>query len=264
MKTCFDTCISKKFLMNDEQLLHLLKFIPEKNKLGRPLSDPIAVLQGIFYLLKTGCQWNALPKCFGPSSTIHENFQRFARNNFFFRAWHHALEKYDRYVGLQLQKQSFDCNHTKSPLGGIKTGMSPVDRRKLGTKKAVLTDKNGIPLSISVMAGNTHDSKAIMHTLCNQVYSREVHFKTIELDAAFDASFVRKFLESIGYAYRISPNKRRGPTPENRKMQFRWSVERTHSWINRFRRLFVRWEKLPDNFLALLQFACQVIVFNKI
>lgn len=249
--------------MNDEQLSHLLKFIPQKNRFGRPQTNPEGILQGIFYLLKTGCQWNALPKCFGPSSTIHENFQKLVKNNFFLNAWRHALEKYDRYIGLDLRNQSFDCSHSKSPMGGIDTGFSPVDRRKLGTKKSILTDKNGIPLAIGLSAGNVHDSRTLIPTISNQVYYRTTPFKTIELDAAFDAASVRNFLEKIGYCYRISANKRRGPTRSSEKMQFRWSVERTHSWINRFRRLIVRWEKSSINFLALLQFACQIIVFNK-
>lgn len=264
MKTCFATCISKNFLMNDEQVLHLLKFMPQKIKKGRPKSEPLAILQGIFYLLKTGCQWNALPKCFGPSSTIHEHFQRLVKINFFAQTWCHALEKYDRFVGLNLQNQSFDCSHAKAPLGGQETGLSPVDRRKLGTKKALLIDKNGIPLAINLFAGNTHDSKTLISTISNPIYSRISSFKTIELDAAFDASFIRKYLVSRGYSFRISCNKRRNQISQKVNLKFRWGVERTFSWITRFRRLLIRWDKSASNHLALLQFACQIIVFRKI
>ena len=42
----------------------------------------------------------------------------------------------------------------------------------------------------------------------------------------------------------------------------RWVVERTHSWMNRFRRLLVRWDKKPANYLAFLQFACALIAFR--
>ncbi len=264
MNTCFNTCISKKFLMNEEQLLHLLKFIPEKSKKGRPKSNPIAILQAIFYLLKTGCQWDALPRCFGPSSTIHDHFQRLITNNFFRNAWKHALEKYDRFVGLDLRNQALDCSHAKAPMGGQATGISPVDRRKLGTKKTILVDKNGIPLAIHVTAGNVHDSKNLIPTISNLTYHRWAPFKTIELDAAFDAAYIRKFLEQMGYFYRISFNKRRKNIIKGAKPQFRWSVERTLSWINRFRRVFIRWDKSMENYIGLLQFACQVIVFRKI
>jgi transposase len=42
----------------------------------------------------------------------------------------------------------------------------------------------------------------------------------------------------------------------------RWVVERTHSWLNRFRKLMIRWEKKPENYLALMQFACVMIVYR--
>lgn len=42
----------------------------------------------------------------------------------------------------------------------------------------------------------------------------------------------------------------------------RWVVERTHSWLNRFRRLLIRWEKKPENYLALVHFACAFIAFR--
>jgi putative transposase len=42
----------------------------------------------------------------------------------------------------------------------------------------------------------------------------------------------------------------------------RWVVERSHSWLNRFRRLFIRWDKKADNYLAFLHFACALIAFR--
>ena len=104
--------------MKEKQLSHLLKFFPGQNDgPGRPATEPAAILQGIYYVLRTGCQWNAIPKCFGPSSTIHENFQKLVTINFFHDAWRHALEQYDRFIGLNLREQSFDCAHTKALLG---------------------------------------------------------------------------------------------------------------------------------------------------
>ena len=42
----------------------------------------------------------------------------------------------------------------------------------------------------------------------------------------------------------------------------RWVVERTHSWMNRFRRILIRWEKKPENYIAMLHFACALIAFR--
>ena len=41
-----------------------------------------------------------------------------------------------------------------------------------------------------------------------------------------------------------------------------WVVERTHSWLNRFRRILVRWEKKAENYIALLHFACALIALR--
>jgi transposase len=226
--------------MSENQIAHLIKFLPEQNKYGRPMSDAQSILQGIFYLLKTGCQWNALPKCFGASSTIHDNFQKFIKCDLFLKAWTHALEKYDLHEGLALSGQSFDCAHIKAPLGGDLTGKSPVDRAKIGTKRAMLTDKKGIPLALKIFGGNAHDSKTIIETVQCKLYHRFSPFQTVELDAAFDDENIRTFFAYLNYNLRISPNKRRKGFVQRVYHQFRWSVERTHSWINRFRRLLVR------------------------
>jgi putative transposase len=165
---------------------------------------------------------------------------------------------------LALREQSLDCAHTKAPLGGEATGISPVDRRKIGTKRSMLTDKNGIPLAIKVSAGNTHDSRLCISTIDACIYQRKPAFKTIELDAAFDARSIKEALKKRKYGYRISENKRRKKAVSHEKHRFRWTVERTHSWINRFRRLLIRWDKKMSNFLGMLQFACQIIVLAKI
>jgi putative transposase len=59
----------------------------------------------------------------------------------------------------------------KAPLGGEMTGPNPTDRGKLGTKRHVLTDGQGIPLSVVITAANTHDMRAAIRTLNNMVYS---------------------------------------------------------------------------------------------
>ena len=266
MNTCYETCIPKKFQMDKKQVSHLLKFLPAEDDRGRgrPPAEPIAMLQGIFYLLRTGCQWNALPRCFGSSSTIHDFFKKLIKNNVFAKAWSDMLERYDWKVGLRLQEQSFDCSHKKAPLGGQATGCSPVDRSKIGTKEGVVTDGNGIPLAIGVAAGNLHDSRMCISVISALRCHREPPFKTIELDAAFDAEIIRNELSKRGYDYRISPNGRRKKVCEERpKHRFRWVVERTHSWLNRFRRILIRWEKLLPNFLGMMQFACFIIVSRK-
>lgn len=90
------------------------------------------------------------------------------------------------------------------------------------------------------------------------------------LDAAYDSESVREELEARGYEPHISPadKKKRGERKEARRhpggRARRWVVERTHSWLNRSRRLLVRWEKKTENYLAFIHLACAQLIFSKL
>jgi transposase len=78
------------------------------------------VVDGIFYLLRTGCQWKALPPPYGSPSTVHRYFQEWVRLGIFGRLWKVCLKEYDRRRGIAWKWQSLDGTMTKSPLGGEK------------------------------------------------------------------------------------------------------------------------------------------------
>lgn len=84
------------------------------------------------------------------------------------------------------------------------------------------------------------------------------------LDKGYDYQEVRDILREFGFTAHIRPQ---GEEAEAIKKQAgfkarRWMVERAHSWMNRFRRLLVRWDKKPENYLAFLHFACGLIAFR--
>ena len=125
---------------------------------GRPTRSSRQIFDGVLYVLRTGCQWRALPRqAYGPASTVHARFSQWVRSGMFCEAWQRTLTYYDEVVGIDWKWQALDGAITKAPLGGEATGPSPVDRAKQGTKRSVLTDGRGAPLSIVVTAANTHD-----------------------------------------------------------------------------------------------------------
>ncbi len=67
---------------------------------GRPRSDLRRIADAIFYRLRTGCQWKAIPCCLAPGSTAHQYFQEWARLGAFYKLWQLALEYYDELMGL--------------------------------------------------------------------------------------------------------------------------------------------------------------------
>ncbi len=261
--------IPKKYLIPDYLLAeykNIIMFAMPKKTTGRPRLDDEPLLAGIYYLLKTGCQWDALPLCFGNAKTIFHRFQELIAINAFQKIWKLVLYKYDQVKGLKLEDQSIDSSHKKSPLGGEKTGKSPVDRRKLGTKINLITEGNGLPIGLSVEKGNRHDTQLLIPILGNLQHqipqSRNNRFHS---DKGYISKKNRDALISYNYIL-VMPKKklRNKPREVSKKDEVRWVVERTFSWIGRFRRLFVRYEKLKSNFLSLLQFAAQIIILSKI
>jgi transposase len=101
---------------------------------GRKAPDKRKILAGILYVLRTGCQWKAVPAEFGKGSNIHRYFQLWERAGFFEAIWALALEEYDDLKGLTWEWQSADGCMTKAPLARESVGANPTDRGKKWNK----------------------------------------------------------------------------------------------------------------------------------
>ena len=195
------------------------------------------------------------------------------------------LKEYDDKKGIGWTWQSLDSISIKSPLGGAMTGNSPVDRSKLGTKRHVLTDKKGIPLSAVISSANTHDIKAVTDVIDSAVVRKPVaplsttkgiveskkQYQHLCLDRAYVSGLVEQQIATRGYVPHMpykrkkvqnkgKTNQKKHPSAKNR----RWVVERTNSWHNRFRKLFTRYEKKAENYLGLVQLSCSIIIYRKV
>ena len=226
------------------------------------------MLDAIFYVLRTGCQWRALPRSLGASSTVHERFQGWVEAGVFRRLWTSGLLEYDDRVGIDWEWQAMDGAMTKAPLGGESTGRNPTDRGKQGTKRSLLVEGRGVPIGLTVDGANRHDMKLVERTLETLPLARpkptpeQPHH--LCLDKGYDYAAVRQTVLDFGYtAHIVARGQERHAkqhVPGYRAR--RWIVERTHSWMNRFRRLLIRWEKKIDHYVAFLHFACAWIAFR--
>jgi transposase len=91
------------------------------------------VFEGIVYVLRTGCQWKALPReRFGCPSAIHRYFLEWAQAGFFLALWQAGLTDYDGLQGIAWDWQSMDGAMTKAPLAQESVGANPTDRGKKG------------------------------------------------------------------------------------------------------------------------------------
>jgi len=266
---CYKTCINESYRLNEKLLKHAQEIVSKlktKSSVGRPRIELDRGLNGIYYVLKTGIQWNGLPRCFGSYSAVHRLFQELRRTGFFEKLWHRELQEYDFIYGLNLEVQAGDCSHIKAPLGQEKTGKSPVDRRKLGTKRSIIVEKNGIVIGCALGAGNRHDS-TLFEASVRSIPPSLIHprYKEMHLDSAYDSKRTRVILFNYYYVPKISKNKRNSKSITSVKTEKkRWIVESAHSWMNRFRRLLTRFEKLASNHFALMQFSLSIIIFNKL
>lgn len=253
-----------------EQVAPLVPPAPSHAKGGRPRMPDRQAFAAILYVLRTGIQWNALPRELGADSTVHDRFQEWARAGFFGRLWEAGLLAYDELVGLDWAWQAADGAMTKAPFGGDAAGPNPTDRGKGGTKRSLLTEGAGIPLAVVVDGANRHDMKLLAATLDGIVVARPE--PTAEapqhlcLDAGYDYEAVREQAAARGYVAHIRPRgeERALKAAEPGWRARRWVVERTHSWLNRSRRLLVRWEKRPELYLAFVHLACAQLIFSKL
>lgn len=125
-----------------------------------------------------------------------------------------------------------------------------------------------MPIGVAVEGANRNDFKMARATLESIPVERPeptpASPQGLCLDKGYDYEEVRRLAEEFGYTAHI---RARGEEAQAIKKQAgykarRWVVERTHSWMNRFRRILIRWEKKPGNYLALLHLVCAFITYR--
>ena len=132
----------------------------------------------------------------------------------------------------------------------------------------MLTEAKGVPVGLAVDGANRHDMKLFRATV--EAIPVERPAPTPEqpqglcLDKGYDFDEVRQTLQEFGFTAHICA---RGEEARAIKREAgfkarRWVVERTHSWMNRFRRILIRWDKAPNNYIAFLHFACALLAFR--
>jgi putative transposase len=150
---------------------------------------------------------------------------------------------------------------------GKKTGKNPTDRGKLGVKRSVLIDGRGVPLAAAVDGANVHDQKLLAPTLDGIPVSRPepapYHPQHLCLDKGYVGEPMEQEVRKRGYIPHLPA---KGGEPVTRHHRHgkarRWKVERTHSWVNRARRLLIRWEKKVANHFGFLHLQFAIVALR--
>ena len=129
-----------------------------------------------------------------------------------------------------------------------------------------MVDRNGIPLACVTSAANVNDCKVLEEVIdaIPPVYNGKPEaprFRPDKLhaDKGYDFDFCRDLLHKRGIVPRIA---RRGIESKDRLSRHRWVVERTHAWLNKYRRLRIRYEIRDDIHWAFLEIGCALICFR--
>jgi putative transposase len=236
---------------------------------GRPRVPDRRCADATFFVLRTGGQWKALDATeLCARSTAHDRFQAWVEAGVFLQLWQAGVARFDELRGIDWEWLAMDGAMTKAPLGGGNTGRNPTDRGKSGVKRSLLTEGHGIPIGLEVAGANRHDMRLARATLESLLVARPAPTperpQGICLDAGYDYDEIYAMVREFGFTAHVRP---RGEEAKAIRHEAgfkarRWVVERAHSWMNRFRRLLIRWDKKPENYLAFLHFACGLIAFR--
>ena len=141
-----------------------------------------------------------------------------------------------------------------------------MDRGKQGTKHSLLVEASGVPVGLAVAGANKNDCKLLAETLWSIPVERPVptvaNPQHLCLDKGYDYQEVRWIAEAFGLTAHIRSRGEEATEKQAGQKARRWPVERTHSWMNRFRSVLTRWTKKERNYLAMLHFVCGLIAYR--
>lgn len=234
---------------------------------GRRRMDPRLAPDGIIYRMRSGCQWNHLPKEFGDDSTIHRTFRRWERQGIFVLMWATLVEGCEELGGVDWEWQAAEAAMGKARLGDL-VGPNPIDRAKKGVKRSPLVEGDGGPLAVVVAGANVHHTQLLAATLHAGVVERpqpsEEAPQHLCLGKGYDNPTGRQAALERGYTPHIRLIGEERRTKDGlRYPSRRWVVERILAWLSKCRAILVRYDKEARNYLALIKLACALLWYRR-
>jgi len=210
--------------LTEAQWTLLLALLPARKwrpgRPGRPPCDLRQVLNGIWYLLKTGCQWRMLPREFGKWNTVYTYFRNWRQEGVWAKLMEALRQCERRRQGRQAEPSagSVDSQSIKTATQATEVGFDGGKQVK-GRKRHLLVDTLGLLIVVVVTAANTDDRVGLMVLLTHKI-DLEVSSKE-------------------GKGFQVIP--------------WRWAVERTFAWLLNDRRHSRDYERLTTNSEAMIQ-----------
>ena len=249
--------IIRRYELTDAEWERLKPYFPERQlgDKGRPRREPREILNGIFWIARSGAAWRDLPERYGPYSTVYKRFREWSESGLIEKIFHELGEDAD------LQDISIDSSYIKAhkasagaERGGSQNPQKRFSRGGRSTKIHAAVDALGNPIAIMLTTGNTADI-----TVAQKLIS-QIDFKgsTILADRAYTKCEFREFITNHGADYCIPPTSNiSDPWPVDWWLyKERHLVETFFLKLKEFRRVAMRFDKLASRFLSFVHLAC--------
>ena len=235
--------------LNDTQWLRIRPYLPAEAQIGRPREHSWrTILNGIFYILQSGCSWRMLPTDLPPWQTVYHYFRLWRKEGL----WERLNQALRAKVRRQRHKKKpqpsasiLDSQSIKTSEGGLACGFD-AGKKVTGRKRHLLVDTLGLLMRVVVTAGDVQDrdgAKLVLEGLAEQEELIK-RLKLIWADGGYRGALITWVEEVFGWKLEIV-EKQEGQIgfliiPK------RWVVERTFGWLVRQRRLARDYERLPE------------------